>query len=489
MTEKRSEAAAVRRWVASIVVITAVALVPSRASAEKVVPLGDGWQIYTDGRAGAFASWAHGDGFPQPVTEVITNADGSRTAYSVSLPTDGGFKSVSEQQQIDPDVPGRNTQGTINLVRLRSGYISNVFGFGLRGPVTEWTKFTVYLQFWAFVENDARQKNVINPVDARQGWAKIEGPWGALTAGRVRALFSRGATDIDTMYAHRWGVGMPGTIDGRGPTLGQIGFGVLGSGFSSGIIYGTPSIGGLQLDVGAFDAVILQATGSWIRTKYPLAQAELTFTRTFRDGWGKVVLFGNGGYQQVYKDAACTPFVDPETGNTVPCSVTSLGAGYGGRFEFGPFHLGLAGHTGKGLGLNYALESSDGAQDKQGNLRKITGWYVQTQVVVKKFDLFAGWGLVQVFLSDYDNKHTEPDTRPGAPAGARVYPFNVLKTRMGINAGIVYNATPNLHFDLDFFRAEADYFDSPNVMISNGAAFPAIKQVVYVTSGGMIINW
>src|SRR5438445_752311 len=84
------------------------------------------------------------------------------------------------------------------------------------------------------------------PTDARQGYAKVEGPWGALTVGRMRTLFSRGATDIDVMYAHRWGVGWPGKLDNNGPSTGMLGFGVLGSGFSSGVIYGTPKQHGLQ---------------------------------------------------------------------------------------------------------------------------------------------------------------------------------------------------------------------------------------------------
>ena len=47
------------------------------------------------------------------------------------------------------------------------------------------------------------------------------------------------------LYAHRWGVGWPGNLDNKGPTLGQLGFGVLGVGFSSGVIYGTPVFAGV----------------------------------------------------------------------------------------------------------------------------------------------------------------------------------------------------------------------------------------------------
>ncbi len=58
---------------------------------------------------------------------------------------------------------------------------------------------------------------------------------------------------------------------------------------------------------------------------------------------------------------------------------------------------------------------------------------------------------------------------------------------MGINWGLVYNATPNLHFDLDFFRAQADWY-AVNTS-SAGVPFAAPKQVVWVSNAGMTVNW
>ncbi len=118
------------------------------------------------------------------------------------------------------------------------------------------------MQFWAYIENDGRQKNLPNQVDARQGYAKLEGPWGASPPVVCGRSFRAANTDIDVLYAHRWGVGLPGAIDNKGPTLGMLAFGVLGAGFSSGIMYGTPTVLGLQLNVGAFDAVQFQGIGT-----------------------------------------------------------------------------------------------------------------------------------------------------------------------------------------------------------------------------------
>ncbi|MEP6653327.1 MAG: porin [Myxococcales bacterium] len=455
------------------------------ARAEKVLATVDGWQIYSDGRAGGFISYVHGDGYPQP--DYGRDAMGNFVTTPVDTPQEGaGFRSVGSQSlAFDPGMTGNQpvyTQGTIDLWRLRSGFISNVFGFGGRGPLTGSTNLTVYVQFWAFVENNNRQKNTPNYPDARQGYAKLDGPWGSFTMGRTRTLFSRGATDIDVLYAHRWGLGWPGKLDNNGPTSGQLGFGVLGSGFSSSIIYGTPTIRGFQLNIGLFDPVQLQGDGAWTRTGFARPEAELTFERSFgSSGWGKIVLFANGAYQKVYKDSYCVPVLDSDTMKNIPCEQSVAGAGFGGRLELGPVHLGVAGHYGRGLGMYYAVEASDAAQDKEGNLRTISGTYVQSQVVLGKVDLFAGWGIAQVFLTDYDGKHKVQDPRDPMNPAARVLPFSVPKYQMGVNAGIVYNVSPALHVDLDFFRAEAAWYGV------NG--FAAHDQVVLVGNGGMTINW
>jgi hypothetical protein len=351
-------------------------------------------------------------------------------------------------------------QGTVNMTRIRSGFLGNQFNFGVRGKVTPWTTVTGYISIWAYIESDARQKNNPNPADIRQGYAKLEGPWGSFLAGRTRTLFSRGATDIDVLYAHRWGVGFPNVIDTKGPTQGMVGFGVMGSGFAAAMIYGTPVLGGLQLNIGAFDPVTLSG-GGFTRTGYPRAEAELTFQRTF-GGSGKIVLFVNGLYQKVYKPGYC----DPAT-NGGPCETTAAGVGYGGRFELGPVHIGLAGHYGQGLGLSYALENSLAAFDVQGNPRKIDGYYAQSQFVLGRFDLFAGWGITRVFLTTLDK---------AGPTGTDPSPNSVIKYQMGTNAGVVFNMTPSVHFDLEYFRAQAAWWLGE-------------KQILNTAAFGMTYNW
>jgi hypothetical protein len=47
---------------------------------------------------------------------------------------------------------------------------------------------------------------------------------------------------------------------------------------------------------------------------------------------------------------------------------------------------------------------------------------------------------------------------------------------MGINAGVVYNLTPNIHFDLDYFRAKAAWFLGES-------------QVLNALNAGLTFNW
>ena len=402
--------------------------------AEKVIAKGDDWQVYTDGRVGSFLSWVHGDGAPSANPNLVIGGQPENLS--------GGSWPIPTEPHSD------NSAGTVNMMRIRSGFIGNQVGLGVRGQVTPWTTVTGYVQFWAFIESDQRDKSQPNPVDARQGYVKLEGPWGSFLAGRTRTLFSRGATDIDVLYAHKWGVGFPNAVNNKGPTQGMVGFGVMGSGFGAGMIYGTPVLGGLQLNVGIFDPAALGGPG-WNGTKYVRPESELTFERKFGET-GKVVLFVDAVYQKVYKPGQCTP------GPGSLCEETVMGVGYGGRFEAGIFHLGLAGFRGKGLGLSYALENSYAVADFPDlRLRWSDGYYVQTQVVLRKFDLFAGAGIVRMFLTPLDQSQ----------------PWNsAIKYQMGINAGIVYNMTPNVHFDLEYFRAADKWYLGESQVLNCGAA-------------------
>ena len=442
----------------SLLFAICAALSPATARAEKVLVKEGDWVVYTDGRVGAFASLAHGEGRP-----IDTYAPDGTLLRDVK---GGGFDpAATAREPLVGGAPGQLTQGTIDDMRIRSGFVANTLGVGVRGPMDS-SVITGYIQIWALAETDGRTKNRPNIVEARQAFVKVEGGWGSFLAGRSRALFSRGATDIDAMYAHRWGVGAPGSIDLNGPTAGHIGYGVLGSGFAPGLVYATPMLSGLQLTVGAYDPIQISA-GAWTRTKWARPESELTFERPLGQ-LGKFVLFANGAYQKVYHD-----------GKPDSDSATAAGFGYGGRLEVGPARLGVAGHYGKGLGLSYALESSEANTDPENRIRTFDGYYVQTQVVLGRWDFSTGWGISRVYRNAIDSETVpnpgvlDPNTTDPT---MRHVPHSIIKYQMGNSLGAVFHLKPWFHIDLDFFRAHFAWYEGE-------------KQTVYFANTGVTMNW
>src|SRR5258705_8775716 len=304
-------------------VVAASIAVARVASADVPLAKIDGWELFTNGRVNAFFSYGRGDSNPVPLAmgENITPGGGLDTSYD-NIPVLG------------PDGMALPVQGTFKSMRLRSGFVPNVLGFGLRRQVGDGTTLKIYASFWGTIETESQRKTAPNFAAFQEGYLKIEAPWGAFTAGRQLSLFSRGATETEFMYGHGYSLGYPGNIDTFGPAAGLIGFGVLAAFFSPGLMYSTPKAGGLQWNVAVFDPTPFP--GGWEGTRYARPETELTWDG--QSGSFKAHVFGNGAYQTVYKPGS-------ERVEKV------YGAGSGSRFEIGPVHVGASGHYGKGLGL------------------------------------------------------------------------------------------------------------------------------------------
>lgn len=446
--------------------IGAFGLLARPARAEVTLSKAEGWEIFSTGRINGFVSYVNGDGYPIASKDV--------NGGLVQL-RGGGLSQgdAAVEQETDPSTMQPLNQGKVVGMRVRSGFLSNVLGFGARRKLTnDGTTLTGYVAIWAFIESEARRKYRPVPADVREGYLKLEGPWGSLLVGRSLTLFSRGATEIDFLYGHGFGLGYPGSVDINGPAAGHIGFGVLANGFAAGVVYATPKVGGLQLTAGAFDPSML--AGSWERTKWLRPEAELTYDVEFGNV-GKLKLFANGGWQKVYVGGSTR-------------DATAYGAGYGGRLEVGPVHLGVAGHWGKGLGLNYALESNDAtvaSTEQNYELRTSDGYYGQLQLALGKVDVNAGVGITRVKLLNSDkadtrNDDNDPNT-PVAnddpnPAAQDPLAWSVAKHQLGMSGGVVYHFTKNLHFDLDYFRA-------------NFAWYLGERQTVNFVNAGATVIW
>ena len=389
--------------------------------------VGDGWEVFSSGRIGAFLELLKGDGIPQ-----VFNAAG-QPVHPVG---NGGIAGLSDPV-LRPD--GTVTQGPLLSFRVRSGFLGNILGLGVRRQLTENTTLTGYISIWGTAETDSGRTFFKNFADEREGYIKVDGPFGSLLLGRALSLFSRGATEIDFLYGHGFGVGNPAGFDTAGPSAGHIGYGVLAAVFVAGLAYATPKFHGLQLTVGYYDPARFVGL-YWTRSKLGRPEAEATYDAAI-GALTRIHLFVNGAWQKMYA-------------TDLPRSTDVYGAGAGGRIEVGPVHLGVAGHYGQGLGVHYALDGSDAvvAQFTTQRLRKFDGAYVQSQVALGKFDVSLGWGITRVHRlpEDYDPANNDPNT---------LLPrISFLRSQMGISGVVVYHVSNSLHVAADYFRADARWW-------------------------------
>jgi hypothetical protein len=440
MSEKRG-------WIWLVLSLGSLFCARSALAEVVLVKTSSGLEFFTEGRVGGFFEGVTGQTLP---TAFDQNGN--------PLPTigDGGV-GISG---LNTTLPlGAIGQGNIQATRIRSGFLGNILAFGLRTKVTDRVKVTGYFSIWADIESENERKYEAIYPDVREGYLRVEGPAGSLLVGRSTTLYSRGATEIDFLYGHRYGVGNPAGFTAQGPSGGQVGYGLLANGFGAGIAYATPSFHGFMLTAGYYDPNRFVGY-YWDRTVLGRPEGEATYDAAL-GAIGKVHLFVNGAFQKVYDVNSAR-------------SADVWGYGAGGRLEISVFHLGVAGHYGQGLGLNYAFDGSNavvdvadigGGHDKQ--LRKFDGLYAQTQVVLGHVDLATGAGITRVHEVTGDLV-VDPTTL--------AVNESVLKQQIGINASVVYHFSENLHFDIDYFRASAEWWLGQT-------------QVVNTFNSGMTLTW
>jgi hypothetical protein len=443
----------VKRAILGIAVLSAAGLFSNHASADVILVQKDRWTVFMNGRMQAFLNYNVGNGYPLNVI------DGNNK--SVVLQSGGYDSDVVER----PKTTTSNDPGRIQELRIRTGFVGNVLGFGIERDLGGETKLLGYTAVTTFIESTDRRKYLGIVPDWRESYLKISAPWGSVTAGRALTLFSRGATEITYLYGFKYGLGWPGNIGNNGPTAGHVGFGVLGNGFGAGIAYATPNLGGAQLTVGAYDANVLPGSTFWERARWPRAEGEATYEMKLGT-LGMFKLFGNGMWQQIYEKGGDR-------------SATMAGVGYGGRVEVGPVHLGLAGHYGTGVGLNFALDPSSSffnPETPDRKFRTMDGYYAQLQVSpLKAFDISLGAGMSQVKLlkedvvdytdDDMDDADADgfADANPtmaatsaadddGVP-GADSVGFVPVKRQLGFSGGVTVHVAENLHLAFEYFRA------------------------------------
>jgi Gram-negative porin len=460
----------IRRGVLCSFTLGALLLAARPASADLTLAEGDGWTFFTDGRVNSFLSLGWGDDFPKrnmaDPTMLADPVGGGGQYFTAGFPNDQGYN--------------KKYFGT----RVRSGFLGSIIAFGVKRQVTEWTSVKSYISLWGTSETFARDRandaglSTSKGFDMREGWIGLDGLWGSFVAGRQSGILGGISTEIDFLYGHNFGVGLP-CLEIYYPTCGHIGTGALGPGFASGFSYTTPSLSGLKVKVGLYDPVRL--LGVWERVPYPRPEGSIAFER--RISPGLMFKLQAEGMIQYMGQIAEALVGDPNQG-PLYSSTEVWGVAGGGRLEAGPFRLGLSAFRGKGLGAYVALQNASSTfNGGTREFRYFTGLYAQTAVVFGREQVSAGIGRVQDDLLPSDR--------------IDIYTSN-LKYQTGISAAFYHRLTDNLVLGIDYFFFRTDWWGAPAfVLDASGAAvvapggglLPGEKQVIQLVNVGATFHW
>ena len=220
MTDKRSWVATARRGVASGVVVAASHWYPGRAAAEKVLVNADGWQIFTDGRAGGFVSTptatvTRAQIRPRPDGHVRRRrhpAGGRR--LQVHQRKWAGHRSQPDGRH--PDLRPGHDQSDAHPQRVRLQHLR----LRCSGQAHR-MDHAVGLHAVLVVHRERRSAE--EPPEPGRRAARLGEagrPLGQLHRRPGARAVLAGNTDIDVLYAHRWGVGWPGAIGQQGALAG-----------------------------------------------------------------------------------------------------------------------------------------------------------------------------------------------------------------------------------------------------------------------------
>lgn len=473
------------------------------AAAEVTLVDKDGWTFYANGRVGAFLSVAAGDDFPMPTpprpgpdpampspfpTHVLMGSGN----VGPSLATGFGWKA---------NVAVADVNNKWFSMRVRSGMVSNVLGFGLRRAVTDDTSVNGYIAIWTPIESLGRDKWYAISADVREGYLDLQGPWGSVTAGRMLTLIARTSHEVDIEYGHGYGVGFP-CVDGIGPTCGQAGVGSLHPGFGAGLVYATPSLGGLKVQLGVFDPVRMIGASQVAGLQYervPIVRPEGAVSfETPLGGSGLLKIGVEGLYQPVGQIVEEDTDNDPAT-DPVKTEIDDKlwGVSGGLRLEVGPARIGVGGFHGAGLGLVTALQATDASggpgvevdpttgirtlDREHRDIRTFTGFHGQLAGVFGKLRIGVGGGIAMV--GELDSDELNAGYSPG-------------KQHMGISAAINYNLSDAVVLDADYMRFMAKWRGAPEVLgdaagnpVITGNRLPAEEQSLNFINAGVTYHW
>jgi len=453
------------------------------AAAEVTLVEKDGWSFSFDGRVNAFLSTGFGDDFPLPTPDPsggMHKVMGFGSQSGAGIP-DVGWPSSSQTKQ----------DNKLFATRVRSGLFGNILGFALTRKFDETNSIRGYVSIWSTIETLGRDKWAPVIAEAREGYFTATGSWGSATAGRMLGWLGRTSYEIDAMYGHGYGLGLPCT-DALGPACGHIGTGVLMPGYSAGVYYSTPSLSGLRIHAGVFDPVVFNPSNpqDWSRAGFVRPEGAITFDSPLGSG-GKLKIGVEGLYQSLSRTNQTT-ITDPGTGvmttQSSDESTSIWGVSGGARVEVGPLRLGASGYHGRGIGIGYAAQRTSVTSDSDATataglsptyeLRTSSGFYGQAALMFGGLHLTVGYG--QGIVDQLDTDKVNPR-------------LSVIHTQTGISAAVYYHVSDSVVLGLDYFHYTGSWYGAPIVdpmtMQATGDKLAGEKQDLNFVNVGVTYHW
>jgi predicted porin len=213
-------------------------------------------------------------------------------------------------------------------------------------------------------------------IDMRQVYLTVGGDWGQILAGRELGLFGRQNIVNDMTLFGVGAVGIGGG-QGRGTTLGRIGYGYIYPNFVSQVTYSSKGGEPAQISIGLFEPSVLGS--GYTVTKIPRVEAEFTYNQ--KSGENKYLFWVGGVWQQTWNA--------PTGGN----NVASFGGTAGIRVDIQDFSAVVNAYIGKGLGTTLMFSGAEVAANGT-DTRKSDGGYAQLMYTFnKKTSVGASYGF------------------------------------------------------------------------------------------------
>ena len=404
------------KWLMAAVALTALVLGHRNAAADIVLAKQNDWEVTLDGRINAFINYSQGDRTPDGVAEW----------------TAGLFEPV------DPNT------GKIAVIRVRSGFVQNVFGMNLLRDVAPGYRLVGRFALWVGASNERKPVLGQQPaVEAREVYLRLEAPWGTIQAGRQLGLYGRGGILMDAEIVHANGMGSPcSTRSILGGACGFAGHGVLFPAFNAGFLYSTPSLAGIQLTVGLFDPSV-NSEKAYEVTPYPRLEAQLSLNlkNVFK-------VFGEAMWQRLIntnpiRDVMGNLVLDA-SGNPTRQVADASGVSAGASLSLGPLQVGGSFYHGRGVTLIVPIFNTPIFADQSNILRQGQGFAGMASLTFGGTKIAGGAGVSQLKLTSAE---MEPYAQLVPP-----------KQQLGISIGLYQTFFKQLTWAVEYFRGQYTWY-------------------------------